>query len=143
MQTIYYYPQNRWMFRGVSKTNFKPIEIKISSVTSSVSSSIFLRQGSNELTEERADLLKSNKSLTSFFEEGSLVWHEDKKFVTPIDKQSSKTSELPVIEEVFQKIQSSGTSEELEEIIKTDKRKEVLEAVKLKLAEIKKASVGS
>jgi hypothetical protein len=143
MKTLYYYPQNRWMFRGVSGGNFKPIEIKVSPVEASVSESIFLYQGSNELSDEYASFLKSNTALVSFFEEGSLVWAEDKKFVTPIDKKSNNASDAPVIEEVFQKIQSSGTSEQLEEIIKTDKRKEVLEAAKLKLAEIKKASVGS
>ncbi len=131
------------MFRGANFSSFKPLEIKTSDVSASVPTSIFLTQGVNELSTEQADFILSFDPLKEFFNEGSLVWAEDKKTFTASDVIPDNLPDLPVIEEVFHKIDSAGSSQELEVIIKGDKRKEVLEAAKKKLAEIKKASVGA
>jgi hypothetical protein len=143
MIDLYYYPQNRWIYRGSQTTRHKGFEVKLSGVNESISRSVYIRPGKNELKEAEAEYIKSAKALESFFKEGSLVWAEDKKSITPVDSINESKTKEPAIEEIFVLINKASTEAELLKISQSDKRKEVLTAVKEKLAEIKKASVGS
>jgi hypothetical protein len=143
LDSLWYFPNNRWMYRSTKTKITAPITIPISNTESRLKKRIILNPGKNELTQEEYNHVLEHSELATlkpYFDEGSFVWDKNKK-------TNSFTDTLkPVVNNdldlILSEVSKAASIEELEEILKKSKDPSVMMAAKERLAEINKASTN-
>jgi hypothetical protein len=137
MKVIYYYPGNRYEFKG-QKVRTSNLHFNMQQ-DSKTPQKIRLVAGRNEISDEEAEYISDNMNFfETYFKEGSLVFEEEITNKNLIEKPSKDKDNL---DEIIKAINDAGTLEEVQNIIQGEKRKAILEAAKVKLDQIKSASV--
>jgi hypothetical protein len=140
IDTLWYFPSNRWIFRNTKSKISSPIYIPIENKSSNIKRRIIVNPGENILQENEYKHILEHSSMSTlkpYFDEGSFVWGKDRKINS---FTSIKTEETSDIEAILLEVSNSSTIEELESILNKSKNNTVMLAVKERFNEINKSN---
>jgi hypothetical protein len=140
IDTLWYFPSNRWIFRNTKGKILSPIYIPIENNSSNIKRRIIIKPGENVLQEDEYKHILEHSSMPTlkpYFDEGSFVWSKDKKINSFTSIETEETSD---IEAILLEVSNASTIEELESILNKSKDNTVMLAVKERFNEINKAN---
>lgn len=140
IDTLWYFPSNRWIFRNTKSKILSPIYIPIENNSSNIKRRIIINPGENVLQEDEYNHILEHSSmgtLKPYFDEGSFVWGKNRKINSFTSIETEETSD---IEAILLEVSNSSTIEELEAILNKSKDNTVMLAVKERFNEINKSN---
>jgi hypothetical protein len=141
IDTLWYFPSNRWIFRNTKSKISSPIYIPIENKSSNIKRRIIINPGENTLQEDEYKHIVEHFSLPTlkpYFDEGSFVWGKDRKVNSFTSNVSTEKS--TDIDGILSQISNASTAEQLEAILEKSKDNTVMLAVKERFNEINKAN---